>query len=76
MPKFIKVWMVTHQSENDLQQVEEQTTETFVNPEEIREFYARREARRGTRISFKNGAGIAVHDLPNEVADKITALVQ
>lgn len=74
MLKLIELDMVTGSHMDDLENETEQTTKVWINLDEIREFYARKDNRRGTRISYKNGAGIAVSQLPDEVANAIHAL--
>jgi len=74
MPKLIELNMVVGRSVDDLENASEQTTKVWLNPEEIREFYARREGATGTRISYKNSAGIAVHETPDQVANAIYGL--
>jgi len=49
MPKLIELNMVVGRSVDDLENASEQTTKVWLNPEEIREFYARREGATGTR---------------------------
>lgn len=71
MTKFVELNMITGQSQNDLEQVTETSTKVWVNVEDIREFYARRDNRQGTRISYKNSAGIAVTETPDQVANAI-----
>ncbi len=71
MLKLIELSMVVGSHSDDLENVTEQTTKAFVNVAEIREFYARRDGRAGTRISYKNSAGIAVHETPEQVANAI-----
>jgi hypothetical protein len=75
MPRFIELNMVTGRQVDDLENATESTTKVWINPEEIREFYARREGAEGTRISYKNSSGIAVHETPEQVANAISVLV-
>jgi hypothetical protein len=54
----------------------EATSEVMVNAEEIRCFYPRKPnrdgtPRTGTRLTFKNGSGMPVTELFNEVAEKL-----
>lgn len=72
--RMIELNMVTGQSSDDLENVTETTTKVWVNVEEIREFYARRHGQAGTRISYKNSAGIAVTETPDQVANAIHGL--
>jgi len=73
MLKFVQLNMVIGQQQDDLENVTEQTTPAWVNVNEIREWYARRDGKQGTRISYKNSAGIAVHDTPEQVLAAIQA---
>jgi hypothetical protein len=71
--KFIQLSMVVGAQQDDLENLTEQVTPCWVNVEEIREFYARRDNRIGTRISYKNSSGIAVHETPEAVRDAIAS---
>lgn len=51
------------------------TTPVSVNVAAIRCFYARKNDRPGTRITFTDGGGFAVAELYAEVADKVGGLV-
>lgn len=76
MLKLIELSMVTGAQHDDLENVTETTTKAWINTGEIREFYARKDNRTGTRISYKSGAGIAVHETPEQVANAIHGLNQ
>jgi hypothetical protein len=56
-------------SEDEVQT--ETTQPVFVNPTTIRCFYARRGDKPGTRITFTDGGGFAVSELPEAVANAI-----
>ncbi len=74
MLKLIELSMVTGAQQDDLEHVTEQTTKAWINVGEIREFYARRDGKQGTRISYKNSAGVAVHETPEQVANAINSV--
>lgn len=74
MLKLIELAMVTGSQMDDLEQRTETTTKVWVNVSEIREFYARRDGAVGTRISYKNSAGIAVQETPEQVANAIASV--
>jgi hypothetical protein len=74
MLKLIELTMVTGSQMDDLEQRTETTTKVWVNVSEIREFYARRDGAQGTRISYKNSAGIPVHETPEQVANAIASI--
>ena len=71
--RYVELNMVTGSSQDDLENVTETTTKVWINPDEVREFYARRDGRTGTRISYKNSAGIAVHETPEQVASALSS---
>lgn len=45
----------------------EQTVPVAINPAFVRSYNARKNDRRGTRITFVNGGGFAVTELPEQV---------
>jgi hypothetical protein len=65
--KLIALTMIRGSIVNEDEIEEEVTTTAWVNPESIRCFYARKNEKAGTRITFTDGGGYAVQEQPQEV---------
>jgi len=74
MSTFIALNMIqgTRQDEDGLDV--EQTQPCVINASAIRCYYARREGKPGTRLTFIDGGGFAVSETPDVVASLVAPL--
>jgi len=72
---FISLSMVTRGAfDEDTGAHNEASQSVVINANCIRCFYARRDDKPGTRITFNDGGGFAVHNTPDEVEALIVPL--
>jgi hypothetical protein len=74
--KFISLNMVeagaARYDEDAGREIRDETSKAcVVNAATIRCFYARRDGKPGTRITFNDGGGFAVHETPDVVAQAV-----
>jgi hypothetical protein len=76
--KFIALNMVepgsrTFNEDTGREEVTEAAKPVMINVASIRAFYARRDGKPGTRITFTDGGGFAVHEAPDGLAQMVAS---
>ncbi|MCA1452858.1 hypothetical protein I6F35_06435 [Bradyrhizobium sp. BRP22] len=76
--KFITLNMVEagrpqYNEDTGREEVTETSKPVMINAANIRCFYARRDGRAGTRITFSDGGGFAVAEAPDQIAQMVAS---
>ncbi len=68
---MVEAGAASYNEDTGREEVAETSKPTLVNGDAIRCLYGRRDGKVGTRITFMDGGGFAVHETPDQVAGMV-----